>query len=50
MTETVRQKATADLKMIEDVTAVVLPEPSTELVPLARAREAGRRRDQEADG
>ena len=37
MTETVRQKATADLKMIEDVTAVVLPEPSTELVPLARA-------------
>ena len=37
MTETVRQKAAADLKMIEDVTAVVLPEPSSELVPLAKA-------------
>ncbi|MGB5559932.1 MAG: toxic anion resistance protein [Paracoccaceae bacterium] len=37
MTETVRQKAAADLKMIEDVTAVLLPEPSTELVPLAKA-------------
>ena len=37
MTETIRQKAAADLKMIEDVTAVVLPEPSTELVQLAKA-------------
>ena len=37
MTETIRQKAAADLKMIEDVTAVVLPEPSSELVPLAKA-------------
>ncbi len=37
MTETIRQKAAADLKMIEDVTAVVLPEPSTDLVPLAKA-------------
>ncbi len=37
MTEAVRQKAAADLKSIEDVTAVVLPEPSTELVPLAKA-------------
>ena len=37
MTETVRQKAAADLKIIEDVTAVMLPEPSTELVPLAKA-------------
>ncbi len=37
MTETVRQKAAADLKMIEDVTAVLLPEPTTELVPLAKA-------------
>ncbi len=37
MTETVRQKAAEDLKLIEDVTAVVLPEPSTELVPLAKA-------------
>ncbi len=37
MTETIRQKAAEDLKLIEDVTAVVLPEPSTELVPLAKA-------------
>ena len=37
MTETIRQKAVEELKHIEDVTAVVLPEPSTELVPLARA-------------
>ena len=37
MTETIRQKAVEELKQIEDVTAVVLPEPSTELVPLARA-------------
>ena len=37
MTETVRQKAAADLKLIEDVTSVLLPEPSTELVPLAKA-------------
>ncbi len=37
MTDAVRQKAAADLKTIEDVTAVVLPEPSSELVPLAKA-------------
>ena len=37
MTETIRQKAVEELKHIEDVTAVVLPEPSTELVPLAKA-------------
>jgi len=37
MTEDVRRKAAEQLKMIEDVTAVILPEPSTELVPLAAA-------------
>jgi uncharacterized protein YaaN involved in tellurite resistance len=37
MSEDLRQKAATDLKMLEEVTAVVLPEPSTELVPLAKA-------------
>jgi len=37
MTETTREKAAAELKLIEEVTAVVLPEPSSALVPLAKA-------------
>ena len=37
MSETVRQKAEADLKDVEAVTAVILPEPSTELVPMKKA-------------
>ncbi|MHA6267310.1 toxic anion resistance protein [uncultured Aliiroseovarius sp.] len=37
MTETIRQRAAAALKDIEEVTAVVLPEPSTALVPLKKA-------------
>ena len=37
MTEIIREKAESQLKMIEEVTAVVLPEPSTALVPLADA-------------
>ncbi|WP_289042823.1 toxic anion resistance protein [uncultured Aliiroseovarius sp.] len=37
MTETTRQKAEAALKEIEDVTAIVLPEPAGELVPLEKA-------------
>lgn len=37
MTDTTRQKAEAALKDIEDVTAVVLPEPSSALVPLEKA-------------
>ena len=37
MTESVRQKAAETLKDIEQVTAVLLPEPSTELVPLKQA-------------
>jgi len=37
MSEDVRQKAEKDLKMLEEVTAVQLAEPSTELVPLAQA-------------
>jgi len=38
MSETVRQKAQATLKDVEAITAVVLPEPSTDLVPLAKAK------------
>ena len=38
MTETIRQKAEQSLKMIEEVTAVVLPEPATELVVLKGAK------------
>ncbi|GHE99539.1 tellurium resistance protein [Aliiroseovarius zhejiangensis] len=37
MTDTTRQKAEAALKDIEEVTAVVLPEPSSALVPLEKA-------------
>lgn len=37
MTDTVRQKAAEQLKAIEEVTATILPEPSTSLVPLAKA-------------
>ena len=37
MTETIREKAAQDLKLIEEVTAVILPEPATALVPLAQA-------------
>ncbi|MCK8483052.1 toxic anion resistance protein [Aliiroseovarius sp. S2029] len=37
MTNTTRQKAEAALKDIEEVTAVVLPEPSSALVPLEKA-------------
>ena len=53
MSETVRQKAEADLKAVEAVTAVILPEPSTELVPLKKAEppvaEAIRKRMDELD-
>jgi uncharacterized protein YaaN involved in tellurite resistance len=37
MSDTVRQQATAALKEIEEVTAVILPEPSTDLVPIEAA-------------
>lgn len=37
MSETIRQKAEHQLKLLEEVTAVELPEPSTALVPLAEA-------------
>ena len=37
MTQSVRQNAANDLKMLEEVTAVHLAEPSTALVPLAEA-------------
>ncbi|MDJ0629933.1 MAG: toxic anion resistance protein [Rhodobacter sp.] len=37
MSDTVRQKAEAALKEVEEVTAVVLPEPSTALVPMKEA-------------
>ena len=37
MSETVRTKAEASLKDVEEVTAVVLPDPSTSLVPLKEA-------------
>jgi uncharacterized protein YaaN involved in tellurite resistance len=37
MSETVRQKAEASAALVDEINAVVLPEPSTELVPLARA-------------
>ncbi len=39
MTETTRQQAEAALKEVEDTTAMVLPEPSTALVPLEEADE-----------
>ena len=37
MSDTVRQKAEATLAQVEEVTAVILPEPSTDIVPLAEA-------------
>ncbi len=37
MTETTRQKAEQTLAQLEEVTAVVLPEPATEIVPLEKA-------------
>lgn len=37
MSDSTRTKAEAALKEVEEITAVVLPEPSTELVPLAKA-------------
>ncbi|MEM6408450.1 MAG: toxic anion resistance protein [Pseudomonadota bacterium] len=37
MTQTVREKAQAALAQVEEVNAVILPEPSTELVPLEKA-------------
>ncbi|MEM7471548.1 MAG: toxic anion resistance protein [Pseudomonadota bacterium] len=37
MTETVREKAQAALAQVEEVNAVILPEPSTELIPLDKA-------------
>jgi uncharacterized protein YaaN involved in tellurite resistance len=37
MSENTRQKAANDLKLLEEVTAVQLAEPSTDLVPLAKA-------------
>lgn len=37
MTETIREKANKELKLIEEATAVVLAEPSTALVSLAEA-------------
>ncbi len=39
MTETTRRQAEAALKEVEDTTAMVLPEPSTALVPLEEADE-----------
>lgn len=37
MTETIQAKAVAALEQVEKITAVVLAEPSTEIVPLAKA-------------
>ncbi len=37
MSDTVRQKAEKTLAMVEEVTAVVLPEPAGDIVPLAQA-------------
>lgn len=39
MTEDIRKKAAATLKEVEAVTAVILPEPSTALVPIEQADE-----------
>jgi len=38
MTETTREKAAQELKLIEEVTAVELPEPVSEVVPLQAAK------------
>ncbi|MCP5038072.1 MAG: toxic anion resistance protein [Rhodobacteraceae bacterium] len=37
MTQTIREQAQAALKEVEEISAVILPEPSTALVPLAEA-------------
>ena len=37
MSDTVRKKAQSAAELVEEVTAVVLPEPSQEIVPLAKA-------------
>jgi len=37
MTQSIREKAAQDLKMVEEVTAVILPEPSGALVPIEKA-------------
>jgi uncharacterized protein YaaN involved in tellurite resistance len=37
MTQTTREKAQAALAMVEEVNAVVLPEPTSDLIPLERA-------------
>jgi uncharacterized protein YaaN involved in tellurite resistance len=37
MSDTVRQKAEKTLAMVEEVTAVILPEPAGDIVPLAQA-------------
>ncbi len=37
MAENIREKAQAALKEVEEISAVVLPEPSTELVPVEKA-------------
>ncbi len=37
MAQTIREQAQAALKEVEEISAVVLPEPSTDLVPLAKA-------------
>ena len=37
MSDTVRQKAQSATQLVEEVTAVVLPEPSQEIIPLAKA-------------
>ena len=37
MSDTIRQQAEAAAKMVDEINATVLPEPSTELVPLAEA-------------
>ncbi|HHB81638.1 MAG TPA: toxic anion resistance protein, partial [Aliiroseovarius sp.] len=39
MAETIREQAQAALKEVEEISAVVLPEPSTELVPVDAADE-----------
>ncbi len=40
MTQPIQQKAAETLQRVQEVTEVVLPEPSTALVPLAEADEA----------
>ncbi|MEM9969722.1 MAG: toxic anion resistance protein, partial [Pseudomonadota bacterium] len=37
MSETVRQKAEEDLALVKEVSEALLPEPKTEIVPLATA-------------